>query len=115
MTESGNGFDESPVVGIEEGRKHVPAYYKCQPVESDEPDVIDLCISMGLDVKAYLVVESIAKLHRYDKKGMPLKDLGKALEQINRLKTIVTKEIRDRESGRDTTLHSTFPYRGDER
>jgi hypothetical protein len=86
------GFDDQPPDPAVDGARFVPPYYTLTPIHEDTPDVLDMCQAMGLDIKAYLVVETIAKLHRYDKKGYALKDLAKAIEQIMRLRDIVQAE-----------------------
>lgn len=58
----------------------------------NEADVLDVCAAAGFDAKAYLVIETIHKLLRFDKKGYALKDLNKALEQLARLRDIVQAE-----------------------
>ncbi len=72
-------------------QRFVPEYYKLAQMP-EEADVLDVCKAAGLDVKAYLVIETIHKLLRLEKRGSMLRDVNKSLEQLARLRDIVQAE-----------------------
>ena len=86
------GADDEAATPADVNHRFVPEYYQLAPVTSATPDVLDVCAAAGLDVKAYLVIETLHKLFRFEKKGYAVKDLNKSLEQLARLRDIVTTE-----------------------
>lgn len=86
------GADDEVATPADTNHRFVPEYYQLAPVTSATPDVLDVCAAAGLDVKAYLVIETLHKLFRFEKKGYAVKDLNKSLEQLARLRDIVTTE-----------------------
>ena len=90
------GADDQKPVAAKIGQRFVPGYYLlpgCYVEGSNvDADVLDACAAAGFDVKAYLLVETIHKLFRMQRKGYATKDVEKVLEQMLRLRDIMVAE-----------------------